>query len=189
MLRLPSSMPSLRWYKGLRLRGIDEQSLKLPKDITTPFTHTCFDCLLRCLRQGGTRGLTAGYKGWHFPKWVINYYGGTKGLTTGYKGQGGPKLKNGLKLKNGQLTLVGPLFGGVLFCAPHSFFGPGGIAHGRSQVHVKVPKTGQDMEWQIKSSGLAITLTGTLRCTSIKCLNIWNIIISSYTSIPKFSNF
>ena len=107
--------------------------------------YTCFDSILRCL-HGGIKGLSTGYKGRHFPKWVINYYGGTKGLTTGYKGQGGPKLKNGLKLKNGQLTLVGPLFGGVLFCAPHSFFGPGGIAHGRSQVHVKVPKTGQDME-------------------------------------------
>jgi len=39
------------------------------------------------------------------------------------------------KLKNGQLTLVGPLFGEVLFCTPHSsFFGPGGIAQRRTQV-------------------------------------------------------
>jgi hypothetical protein len=121
-------MPSLRWYKGLRLRGIDEQSLKLPKDITTPFTHTCFDCLLRGLRQGGTRGLTAGYKDRHFPKWVINYYGGTKGLTTWCKGQGGPKLKSGLKLKNGQLTLVGPLLGGALLRPPFFFWARGNCA-------------------------------------------------------------
>jgi len=31
--------------------------------LTTPYKNTCFDYLLRCLRHGGTRGLTAGYKG------------------------------------------------------------------------------------------------------------------------------
>ena len=39
------------------------------------------------------------------------------------------------KLKNGQLTLVGPIFGEVKNCTPHSsFFGPGGIAQRRAQV-------------------------------------------------------
>jgi hypothetical protein len=39
------------------------QSLKLPWDLTTPYKNTCFDYLLRFLLHGGTRDLTAWYKG------------------------------------------------------------------------------------------------------------------------------
>jgi len=44
--------------RGLRLRGIGGQSLNLPWGLTTPYKNTCFNYLFRCLRHGGTRGLT-----------------------------------------------------------------------------------------------------------------------------------
>ena len=116
-------MPSSRWYKGLncrvqkhihypslrclRLRGIGGQCLKLPWDLTTPYTGTCFDYLLRSLLHGGTRGLTAGYKGLHFPKCTTmkNTFFRSKALDL-------PKLKNTDSNSKMGNWPWGPMFGG-----------------------------------------------------------------------------
>jgi hypothetical protein len=66
-----------------------EQSLKLPWDLTTPYTDTCFDYLLRNLLHDGKRGLTAGCKGLHIPKYTTlkNPFFKSKAVDL-------PKLKN-----------------------------------------------------------------------------------------------
>ena len=132
MFRLPSSKHSSRWYKGhncrvqkhihypslrcLRLRGIGGQCLKLPWDLTTPYTGTCFDYLLRSLLHGGTRGLTAGYKGLHFPKCTTmkNTFFRSKALDL-------PKLNIPTQTQTWTTDPWGPNLGGALFCAPSIF--------------------------------------------------------------------
>jgi hypothetical protein len=74
----------------------------------THLLYTCIDYLLRCLLHGGTSGLTA----------RLHYDANTASMDQTQKWATDP---------------VNPPFWGVLFCASHSsFFGPGGIAYGRT---------------------------------------------------------
>ena len=99
-------------YSLFTSRIIKQRSLHPPSPL-----HLCYE----------PRGITTPYKiikQWCLPPpSPLHPCSEPWGITTPYK-----NICFGLKLKNGQLTLLGPLFGGALLRPHSSFFGPGEIA-------------------------------------------------------------